>query len=87
MCHDRDSEPPVDAGDGVAVAHESLVLEAADGTRLRAFAASPKHPAEAGVVVLPDVRGLHRFYETLCLRLAECGHATMTSPTGSTSWR
>jgi dienelactone hydrolase len=77
LCHDRDSEPPVDGGHGAAVAHESLVLEAADGTRLRAFAASPKHPAEAGVVVLPDVRGLHRFYETLCLRLADCGHAAV----------
>ena len=77
MCHDPDSEPPVEGGHGAAVAHESLVLEAADGNRLRAFAASPKHPAEAGVVVLPDVRGLHRFYETLCLRLADCGHAAV----------
>jgi hypothetical protein len=55
---------------GAAVSHDDLVLEAADGNRLGAFAASPDEPARAGVVILPDVRGLYRFYEELALRFA-----------------
>jgi carboxymethylenebutenolidase len=76
MCHDPDSDPPIEPG-AASIEHERLVLETADGTRLRAFAARPKRPARTGVVVLPDVRGLHRFYETLCLRLAERGYAAV----------
>ena len=30
-----------------------------------------------GVVILPDVRGLYRFYEELALRFAERGHAAL----------
>jgi carboxymethylenebutenolidase len=53
------------------------VLEAADGTRFAAFAALPDGPPRAGVVVLPDVRGLYRFYEELALRFAERGYAAV----------
>jgi carboxymethylenebutenolidase len=48
-------------------------LEAADGNRFAAFAALPDAPADRGVVILPDVRGLYRFYEELALRFAERG--------------
>src|SRR5919204_1650247 len=34
-------------------------------------------PAEVGVVILPDVRGLYRFYEELALRFAERGIAAV----------
>ena len=74
MCFDLDSLPPIPAIAGAAVSHRDVVLEAADGTRLAAFAASPDGPARTGVVVLPDVRGLYRFYEELVLRLAERGY-------------
>lgn len=74
MCHDHDSEPPVDAAPDRAMSDERLVLEAEDGNRFRAFAAMPAGSASTGVVVLPDVRGLHRFYETLSMRLAESGY-------------
>ena len=74
MCYDLDSLPPIPSIAGAAVSHRDLVLEAADGTRLAAFAASPDGPARTGVVVLPDVRGLYRFYEELVLRLAERGY-------------
>jgi len=77
MCFDRDSSPPVSPVSGAAVEHEDLVLEAADGNRFSAFAASPEEPAAAGVVVLPDVRGLYRFYEELALRFAERGIAAV----------
>jgi carboxymethylenebutenolidase len=71
MCFDLDSLPPIPAIAGAAVSHRDVVLEASDGTRLAAFAAAPEAPGRTGVVVLPDVRGLYRFYEELALRLAE----------------
>src|SRR4029077_4642809 len=77
MCFDSDSLPPIPVLSGAAVSHDDLVLTAADGTELAAFRAVPEGPAEVGVVVLPDVRGLHRFYEELALRFAERGHATV----------
>ena len=61
MCFELDSLPPIPALSGAAVSHEDLVLESADGTRFAAFAAHPDEPSGAGVVVLPDVRGLYRF--------------------------
>ena len=77
VCHDRDSLPPVPAISGAAVSHEDLVLDAPDGNRLAAFAASPDEPSGCGIVILPDIRGLHRFYEELALRFAERGHAAV----------
>jgi carboxymethylenebutenolidase len=74
MCFELDSSPPIPAIGGAAVSHRDVVLEAADGTRLAAFAAAPDQPGRTGVVVLPDVRGLYRFYEELALRLAERGY-------------
>jgi carboxymethylenebutenolidase len=77
VCFDLDSSPPVAPIAGAAVSHDDLVLEAADGNRLAAFLAAPDGPARVGVVVLPDVRGLYRFYEELALRFAERGHAAL----------
>ena len=77
MCFELDSVPPIPALSGAAVEHEDLVLEAADGTRFAAFAAHPDEPSGTGVVVLPDVRGLYRFYEELALRFAERGIAAV----------
>ena len=75
MCFELDSEPPVPAVKGAAVAHDDLVLEAADGNRFAAFRASPEDTSlNVGVVILPDVRGLYRFYEELALRFAERGY-------------
>lgn len=73
MCHELDSLPPVPVISGAAVSHDDLVLEAEDGARFAAFAATPDDPTGVGVVVLPDVRGLYRFYEELALRFAERG--------------
>ena len=77
MCFELDSLPPIPRLSGAAVSHEDLVLEAADGTRFAAFAAYPDEPSGAGVVVLPDVRGLYRFYEEVALRFAERGIAAV----------
>jgi carboxymethylenebutenolidase len=73
MCFDHDSLPPIPPIEGGAVAHGDLVLEAADGNRFAAFAAHPEEPGGKAVVILPDVRGLYRFYEELALRFAERG--------------
>jgi carboxymethylenebutenolidase len=77
VCFELDSLPPVLPIAGAAVSHEDLVLEAADGNDLAAFAALPDEPSRVGIVVLPDVRGLYRFYEELALRLAERGYAAV----------
>jgi carboxymethylenebutenolidase len=77
MCFDHDSLPPIPAISGAAVSHDDLVLEASDGNRFAAFAASPEEPAATGIVILPDVRGLYRFYEELALRFAERGYAAV----------
>lgn len=74
MCFDLDSLPPIPVIAGAAVSHDDLVLEAADGNTFAAFASLPDQPGTAGIVVLPDVRGLYRFYEELALRFAERGH-------------
>ena len=77
MCFELDSSPPIPPLSGAAVSHEDLVLSSADGTRFAAFAAQPDEPSGVGVVVLPDVRGLYRFYEELALRFAERGIAAV----------
>ena len=78
MCFELDSEPPIPPiSGGAPVLAEDVVLEAADGTRLAGFLALPDDGARVGVVVLPDVRGLYRFYEELALRFAERGFAAL----------
>ena len=77
MCFDTDSEPPVPRIAGAAVSHDDLTLTSEDGTELAAFLATPDEQTGTGIVVLPDVRGLYRFYEELALRFAERGHAAI----------
>jgi len=77
MCFDSDSSPPIPVLSGGALTHEDLVLESGDGNRFAAFAALPDEPPDACVVILPDVRGLYRFYEELALRFAERGYAAI----------
>ena len=77
MCFEPDSLPPIPAIEGGAVEHRDLELEAADGNRFAAFAALPDEAGNVGVVILPDVRGLYRFYEELALRFAERGIAAI----------
>jgi carboxymethylenebutenolidase len=77
MCFEPDSVPPIPAISGAALSHDELVLEARDGNRFAAFAALPDEAATTGVVILPDVRGLYRFYEELALRFAERGYAAI----------
>jgi carboxymethylenebutenolidase len=78
MCFDLDSRPPIPPIAGAAVDGKRLELHAADGTRFLAFDARAENATGAGVVILPDVRGLHHFYEELALRFAERGIDAVT---------
>ena len=49
------------------------ILRAADGNEFAAFRTRASRPTGAGIVILPDVRGLYSFYEELALRFAEAG--------------
>ena len=77
MCFDLDSVPPIQPIEGGAVDHRDLELESEDGNRFAAFAALPEERSDVGVAILPDVRGLYRFYEELALRFAERGIAAI----------
>ncbi len=74
MCHDHDSRPPAAPRPTGDVAERgTLSITSADGTAVGAAYAAPAAPARAGVVVLPDVRGLHPYYVALAERFAEAG--------------
>lgn len=73
MCFDLDSRPPIAPIAGGALDHEHLTLTAEDGTTLAAFRARANAPTGAGIIILPDVRGLHPYFEELALRFAEAG--------------
>ncbi len=74
MCFPPDAVPPVPPLRGAAVDHRDLALTAADGNEFAAFEAIADEPQGPGIIVLPDVRGLFRFYEELALRFAERGY-------------
>jgi carboxymethylenebutenolidase len=73
MCFDQDARPPLPPIRGGALDARSLSLTSRDGTQVLAYAARAETPSGAGIVVIPDVRGLHPYYEELVLRLAEAG--------------
>src|SRR5438105_6856065 len=74
MCYSDDARPPLPpVVGGAASDHGDLHLNAADGNRFMAYAARPAEPTGAGMVVMPDVRGLHPFYKELAVRFAEAG--------------
>lgn len=77
MCHDHDSRPPAPPRTGDVAERGTLTLTAADGTAFSAAFAAPADPPRVGVVLLPDVRGLHPYYVALAERFAEAGLPTV----------
>src|SRR4051794_41950890 len=73
MCHEHDSRPPAPPRTGDVAERGVLTLTAADGTDFSAAYAAPAAPARVGVVLLPDIRGLHPYYVALAERFAEAG--------------
>src|SRR5918997_5389020 len=77
MCHDADSRPPAPPRRGDVAERGVLTLTSADGSPFSAAYAAPAEPAGAGVVLLPDVRGLHPFYVALADEFAQAGLPTV----------
>src|SRR5215218_3264366 len=77
MCHDHDSRPPAPPRSGDVAERGTLTLTAADGTEFSAAYAAPAGTPRVGVVILPDVRGLHPYYVALAERFAETGAAAV----------
>ncbi len=79
MCFDELARPPIAPIAGGAINSGPVTINADDGNLFRAFAAragrgtGPGRATGAGMIILPDVRGLHPFYEELALRFAERG--------------
>jgi carboxymethylenebutenolidase len=80
VCFAFDARPP-DLPAGLAWAPmaggapaEELELTSADGTKVAAAVADAPGADGVGVVILPDVRGLYRFYVELAERFAQAGH-------------
>ena len=73
MCYTDEARPPLPPISGAASNQGAFELEASDGNRFAAYFARAEKPTGAGMVVLPDVRGLHEFYKELAQRFAETG--------------
>src|SRR5216683_851187 len=73
MCYSDDARPPLPPIGGAAADQGDMTLTAKDGTKFMAYFARASKPTGAGMVVLPDVRGLHHFYKELAQRFAEAG--------------
>src|SRR2546427_792606 len=81
MCYDATARPPLPPIRGGAVPiSEELVLTAEDGTRFAAYRSQTALPAP-GIVILPDVRGLHPFYQELAERVAPNDESDKNPPT------
>src|SRR5579875_607061 len=79
MCFDVDSQPPVQPLFGSDAQGADITLTSADGTTFAAYAARADSSTAngAGIVILPDVRGLYQFYKDLAMRFAEAGVAAV----------
>jgi len=73
MCYSDDARVPLPPVGGAAADQGDLVLTSSDGTKFAAYFARAGKPSGAGMVVMPDVRGLHHFYKELAQRYAEAG--------------
>jgi carboxymethylenebutenolidase len=87
MCYDGTARPPLPPISGGAAGEgRDLILTAGDGNRFAAYSVTAGSPGGGGMVILPDVRGLHQFYVELADRFAEAGiHATAFDYFGRTA--
>ena len=86
MCFGPEASPPQPPRRGHLAATTRLTLSADDGTAFAATLAETKASAAPGVVILPDVRGLHPYYERLAEAFADAGaHALAVDLYGRTA--
>ena len=83
MCFEFDASPPDLPADlalrpvAGGAAAEIVEATAPDGNRFSAAVAMAPEANEPAVVILPDVRGLYRFYAELAERFAQAGHSAI----------
>jgi carboxymethylenebutenolidase len=86
MCFDTDALPPDPARTGMLAGSERSTLDAADGNRFAVTIARTEQDPAPGIVIIPDVRGLHPYYERLAAHVADAGiHAIALDPYGRTA--
>lgn len=73
MCYPNSARPPLPPIQGGYTDDRDLTLTASDGNRLSAYAVRSSEPSGAGIVIIPDPRGLHPFYKDLARRFADAG--------------
>ena len=76
MCHSDDSRPPAPPRSAAFTPAAVFTLSVPDGNAYSAAFAEPAGGTPSpgcGVVILPDVRGLHPYYVALAERFAEAG--------------
>ena len=73
MCYSDVARPHLPPIGGAAADQGDMTLTSSDGTKFMAYFARASKPTGAGMVVMPDVRGLHQFYKELAQRFAEAG--------------
>ncbi len=71
MCFADGQLAPAAPGAGQAGEQRTLTLTAADGNVLMAHEC--RADSTTGIVVMPDIRGLHTYYRDLTVRLSEVG--------------
>jgi carboxymethylenebutenolidase len=73
VCHSDESRPPAPPVSTGVAEHGDIRLTSADGTEFMAHTARPARPNGRGVVILPDIRGLHEYYRALADQFADAG--------------
>jgi carboxymethylenebutenolidase len=86
VCFGASARPPEPPVGGRLVGSGRRNLTSGDGTAFAATLATTTGEDAPGIVVLPDVRGLHPYYEDLAGRLADAGvHALAIDLYGRTA--
>src|SRR5918999_589469 len=81
MCFDSQARPPAAPRRDHAATSGRVTITSGDGTPVAATLATSDSTASVGMVVLPDVRGLHHYYELLASEVATTGmHAIAIDP-------
>jgi carboxymethylenebutenolidase len=73
MCVPADAQPPVIPGPADRPTGRRTELVSGDGCSFAAYEVAADEPTGAAIVVLPDVRGLFSFYESLAEGFAAAG--------------
>jgi carboxymethylenebutenolidase len=74
MCYGDEARPPQPPSPGPVGEHGAVVLRSPDGTEFDGYFAHPAAgPGARGIVIFPDVRGLHVFYQELAESFAAAG--------------